>query len=750
MIKPWRNGLLSFVLVAAMTGRPSFAADTVDFGRDIQPLFKAHCYECHGPKQQKNGFRLDRRRDAMRGGTIAMIGPGNSAGSRFYHRLLSDEYGAQMPPTGPLEPEKFELIKAWIDQGAKWPDELAGELPPVPPDPRASRLMELLRDGDSAGFRKALGQDPAAASLKGPGGSTPLMYAVLYGKIADVSALLDAGADPNARNEGGATALMWAVDDLEKTRLLLKRGADANACSDAGRTTLMVAASQTGSLPVVKLLLDSGAKLSVKSSHSNPEFSALRDAAYVGEEAVVRLLIEHGATIKETGPMPIFTAMNANDVECLDQLIRTGDREMMKIALAFVGPPFNNSAAFGNPKMIRRLLEAGAEVNARGPAGRTALMNLVNSDTLPVEIASILLEKGADPNVKSETGLTTLDYARMRGQTSVADLLVKAGAKNGDPAAEKVVTSKPASSARAALERSIPLLQQTDVTFLKKSGCVSCHNNTLTMMTVASARKSGVPFDSKVASSQLALNASYIETWRDRALQGVGIPGDADTISYILIGLAAENYPPDLATDALAHYLKNRQSNEGHWRVISHRPPLESSDIAVTAASLRAIKVYAPKSRRNEYEKPVERATQWLKKARPTSTEDFAFRILGLKWAGENAETLRPIAQDLLKQQRADGGWAELDTLPSDAYATGQALVALKEAGILAPSDPAYRRGVEYLLSTQLEDGSWYVKSRSVPFQPHFESGFPHGKDQWISVAATNWAAMALIPAFAP
>ncbi|MBI1325816.1 hypothetical protein GC170_21855 [bacterium] len=750
MKKPWRNGLISFVLLTACSICPAFAADTVDFGRDIQPLFKAHCYECHGPKQQKNGFRLDRRRDAMRGGTIAMIGPGNSAGSRFYHRLVSDEYGAQMPPTEPLEPKQIELIKAWIDQGAKWPDELAGELPPVPPDPRASRLMELLRDGDSAGFRKALSHDPAAGSLKGQGGSTPLMYAVLYGKIADVAALLDAGADPNARNEGGATALMWAVDDLEKTRLLLNHGADANACSDADRTPLMVAASQTGSLPVVKLLLDSGAKLTVKSSHTNPEFSALREAANVGEEDVVRLLIEHGATIKETGPMPIFTAMNANDVECLDQLIRTGDREMMKIALAFVGPPFNNSAAFGNPKMIRRLLEAGAEVDARGPAGRTALMNLVNSDTLPVEIASILLEKGADPNVKSETGLTMLDYARMRGQTPVAELLVKAGAKKGDPAAEKVVTSKPASSARAALERSIPLLQQTDMTFLEKSGCVSCHNNTLTMMTVASARKSGVPFDPNVASSQLALNASYIETWRDRALQGVGIPGDADTISYILIGLAAENYPPDLATDALAHYLKNRQSNEGHWRVISHRPPLESSDIAVTAASLRAIKVYAPKSRRNEYEKPIEHATQWLKKARPTSTEDFAFQIFGLKWAGENAETLRPIAHDLLKQQRADGGWAELATLPSDAYATGQALVALKEAGILAPSDPAYRRGVEYLLSTQLEDGSWYVKSRSVPFQPYFESGFPHGKDQWISVAATNWAAMALIPAFAP
>jgi hypothetical protein len=54
---------------------------------------------------------------------------------------------------------------------------------------------------------------------------------------------------------------------------------------------------------------------------------------------------------------------------------------------------------------------------------------------------------------------------------------------------------------------------------------------------------------------------------------------------------------------------------------------------------------------------------------------------------------------------------------------------------------------VKFLLSTQFEDGSWHVRSRAIPFQPYFEGGFSHGHDQWISAAATNWAAMALIPA---
>jgi hypothetical protein len=87
-----------------------------------------------------------------------------------------------------------------------------------------------------------------------------------------------------------------------------------------------------------------------------------------------------------------------------------------------------------------------------------------------------------------------------------------------------------------------------------------------------------------------------------------------------------------------------------------------------------------------------------------------------------------------------------LPSLASDAYATGQALVALKEAGAVDVSSPSYKRGIEFLLKTQLEDGSGYVKSRANPIQPYFESGFPHGRDQWISAGASNWAtAMALV-----
>src|SRR4026209_70491 len=102
---------LSAALSHPVTGK-------VDFRRDIQPLLKQFYIECHGPSQQMHGFRLDRRRDAMRGGTVVMITPGNSAGSRLYQKLLGSRFGPQMPLTGPLNQQQIEIIKAWIDQGA--------------------------------------------------------------------------------------------------------------------------------------------------------------------------------------------------------------------------------------------------------------------------------------------------------------------------------------------------------------------------------------------------------------------------------------------------------------------------------------------------------------------------------------------------------------------------------------------------------------------------------------------------------
>lgn len=118
-------------------------------------------------------------------------------------------------------------------------------------------------------------------------------------------------------------------------------------------------------------------------------------------------------------------------------------------------------------------------------------------------------------------------------------------------------------------------------------------------------------------------------------------------------------------------------------------------------------------------------------------------QLLGLAWAKAPADEIRKSIEQLLHDQRPDGGWAQLATTETDAYATGQALVALQTAGYDVTGD-VYRRGVAYLLRTQFGDGSWLVRSRTFPVQPLKDSGFPHGKNQWISAAGTSWATMAI------
>jgi ankyrin repeat protein len=114
-------------------------------------------------------------------------------------------------------------------------------------------------------------------------------------------------------------------------------------------------------------------------------------------------------------------------------------------------------------------------------------MLAANSDALPVETVQTLLARGADVHAKSSAGFTALDFASMRGDTPVSDLLVKAGATRTAPKDNKPMP-QPAASARAAVQRSLPLIQKTDSVFLQKTGCVSCHNNTLAAVSISSAR----------------------------------------------------------------------------------------------------------------------------------------------------------------------------------------------------------------------------------------------------------------------
>jgi ankyrin repeat protein len=628
----------------------------VEFVRDVQPIFREHCFTCHGPDQQMGGFRLDRRADALRGGSQSDIGPGNADGSRLYHRLIGTNMGSQMPPAGPLRSEQIDIVKQWIDEGAEWPDEASGEKPDLPSDPDATRFNALVRDGDAHALGALLAAKPKLVHAHGLHGTTPLMAAVLYGDAALVKRLLAAGADPNARNAAGATALMWATPDVEKIRLLLDAGADVNARSDDRRSPLVVTSGIVGALPALRTLLEYGADPSVLRP-TDP--SALRETVRVDAPDMFQLLLEYGVSTAGRNAIP-ETLMRINCARCA----------------AIIG--------LGGP-LAKQPPESDAAATApRYDPGRSSL---------PTPI----------------------------------------GATPATPA-----------SIRAAVERSLPLLQDIDTSFLRQTGCLSCHHNSLVSMTLDAARRNGFTIDEHAASAQMKVAGAYLDTWRERTLQNGFIAGQADTISYLLFGLAVSHYQPDAATDAQVLWLKRRQAVDGRWPLATLRPPIESNDVAVTAVSVRALQAFAPPSQRADYAAAVERARLWLETIKGRETEERAFRLLGLTWANASKEKLAEAARDLLSAQAADGGWAQRERMSSDAYATGEALVALHESGALPTNDPRYCRGLEFLLRTQFEDGTWFVESRSVPIQAYFDSGFPYGVNQWISAAATAWATTAL------
>ena len=255
-------------------------------------------------------------------------------------------------------------------------------------------------------------------------------------------------------------------------------------------------------------------------------------------------------------------------------------------------------------------------------------------------------------------------------------------------------------------------------------------------------RQQRLPFDEKIAASELRVLAEDIASTRDQALHGMVVPGGQfTTTGYILMSLGAAGHPADASTDALVRLLRRAQWPDGKW-VSPVRPPSEASVFTATAVSMRGIQLYG--NARNPADRAaIDAAAAWLRQSTPSNTEDATFRLLGLTWARAPAAQRRAAADALLAAQRADGGWSQLDYRDSDAYATGQVLVALHEAGVSVRT-PAYQRGVRYLLDTQLTDGSWRVRSRTLPTQIHFESGFPHGIHQFISAAGTQWATQAL------
>ena len=302
---------------------------------------------------------------------------------------------------------------------------------------------------------------------------------------------------------------------------------------------------------------------------------------------------------------------------------------------------------------------------------------------------------------------------------------------------------------KQSVTKSLLLLQQSGFTFTNntKHKCASCHHNSLTSIAAGLARQKGI--------SLLDSFTTHRVKTTENTIREVGNPNlinqflNANFVApYFLLALNAEKYPASIYTDMAVDYLISQAKPDGSFLTESFRAPLEAGDVHLTAMAIRGIQLYASPAKKQHVSELVKRSRHWLENIQTEQQQELAFQLLGLHWCGADNTHKAKVAKHLRSMQNEDGGWSQLPGMKSDAYATGQTLCALYESGMVRATSETYRKGLDYLLKTQDEEGAWFVATRSFPIQPFINSNFPpYDDNQFISATASNWAVMALLNA---
>jgi len=298
---------------------------------------------------------------------------------------------------------------------------------------------------------------------------------------------------------------------------------------------------------------------------------------------------------------------------------------------------------------------------------------------------------------------------------------------------------------KATISKSIPLLEKGTIGSADQRECFTCHNQAIPALALAEALRRGFAIDEDNFERQIRHTAAHLERGRENYLAGLGQGGKVITAGYALWTLEAGGRKRDDTTAAVVKFLLEYQNEANHWTHRGNRQPSSGSDFTTTYLALRGLVTYGTEQQKPEINARTKQVREWLLSETPQDTEDRVFRLWALPYVDADEDTVKKATSELINSQLDDGGWAQAAGMDSDAYATGTVLVALLRGADVSAEHAAVRRGVQYLVSSQLDSGSWHVVTRAEPFQTYFESGFPHGKDQFISIAASSWATLALV-----
>src|SRR5262245_28395993 len=319
----------------------------------------------------------------------------------------------------------------------------------------------------------------------------------------------------------------------------------------------------------------------------------------------------------------------------------------------------------------------------------------------------------------------------MRRLTTFAALLVL---PTGAAAADD-----PAPNVKATIGRGLAFLAKDSLAFKETRKCAECHHAPFTIWALNEGKRRGYAVDEKALAELTAWAAAKDIPAKVPPKQGQIDVNEAP----LLLALGIEAGDARAAQDGLKKLLASvlsDQGEDGSWRLSYEFRPIGSSPEVLTALALLALSAPDAPDMGQAGKAAREKGFKWLRAANADDEpQAAALRLILWRRLGLPATEWEPLVKKLRGAQNADGGWGQTNGAGSDAYATGQALYALAEAGAKT-GDEAVRKAQAFLAKAQREDGSWVMVSRAV-----MRDGKPPKNLEPITHAGSAWAVMGLV-----
>lgn len=300
-----------------------------------------------------------------------------------------------------------------------------------------------------------------------------------------------------------------------------------------------------------------------------------------------------------------------------------------------------------------------------------------------------------------------------------------------------------------SIDRGLDFLVKDAKKWREEKTCSTCHHGTMTVWALSEAKAQGYAVNDETYTD--------IVKWTKERLKDIDKPRDTrpgwsmvnSPALYLSVMAQAISKQDALSVDELkriAGHLVRHQETNGAWAwssapPVNRPPPFFESDELATLLAEMALSPHVPvdAKEKSEFRDSRDKGFAWLTKEKPTeTTQSLAIRLFTDVRGGKSSKELQPAIDRLLALQNKDGGWGQVKERDSDAFATGQVLYFLSIAGV--KSDRAeMKRGVDFLISTQTEDGSWPMKRRGHP-------GVTPSANIWpITYFGSAWGTMGLM-----